>query len=559
MFFLNTQAWLYEPREKKTLPWITYEFQDRAFTKLIDQITSDRPGRRDLAIEKSRDMGASWMCLSAFVYLWLFYPQCLFIMGSRSEQYVDDTEEPKSLFWKVDFILKNLPSWMVPDYKRTHMKLKNHDNDSVIAGESTNKNFARGGRATAILLDEFAAVEVDADAVLASSADATKCRIFNSTHLGTGTAFYRTVSHLKSHSPDDVLVLHWKEHPEKRKGLYQADENGRIQKLDPGFVYPEGYNFNPDGRLRSVAYDEENKTRDDREMAQEWDINPEGSDWQYFEFTLIERLLKSTAKKPLWQADVDYLLDPMRFVSLIPRPKGPLSLWTDFVPQIGPPMDREYGMGVDISNGQGSSNSVITIADAKTGEMVAQYSDPNIKPHKLAEVAVALAQCFQGGRGGAFMVWEANGPGQMFGDEVIKLGYRNFYFRTNEKVITKKQTDTPGWWSTVENKRVAFFEFKRALNEGRLICRSEETLRECLQYVCLTNGSIVHTIAANSVDPSGAGANHGDRVVSSCLANKAIGLLHDYRPEGSAETLQEGSLAFRREKHRRSLETAHGW
>jgi len=157
------------------------------------------------------------------------------------------------------------------------------------------------------------------------------------------------------------------------------------------------------------------------------------------------------------------------------------------------------------------------------------------------------------------MVWEANGPGQMFGDEVIKLGYRNFYFRTNEKVITKKQTDTPGWWSTVENKRVAFFEFKRALNEGRLICRSEETLRECLQYVCLTNGSIVHTIAANSVDPSGAGANHGDRVVSSCLANKAIGLLHDYRPEGSPETLQEGSLAFRREKHRRSLETAHGW
>lgn len=559
ILFLASMAFLYEPRDKKTLPWIPYEFQNRAFSRLIDQIISDRPGRRDLAIEKSRDMGASWMCLTAFLYLWIFYPQTLFIMGSRSEQYVDDTEEPKSLFWKLDFILRHLPAWMVPAYKRTHMKLKNLDNDSVIAGESTNRNFARGGRATAILLDEFAAVEVDADAVLASSADATKCRIFNSTHLGTGTAFYRTVAHLKTHSPEDVMVLHWQDHPEKRKGLYQADEKGVIQFLDPGFVYPEGYVFKPDGRLRSVAYDEENKVRDDREMAQEWDINPEGSDWQYFDSPLIERLQKTTVKAPLWQADVDYLLDPLRFVALVPRPRGPLSLWTEFIPQVGPPQDREYGMGVDISLGQGNSNSAITIADAKTGEMVAQFADPNVKPNRLAEIAVALALCFQGTRGGAFMVWEANGPGSLFGDEIVKLGYRNFYFRTNEKVITKKQTDTPGWWSTVENKRTAFFEFKRALTEGRFTCRSKETLTECLQYVCLMDGNIVHSIANNTNDPTAARANHGDRVISAALACKAIGLIHDYRPPGSPETAQEGSLAFRREKYRRDLIASREW
>ena len=102
LFYINTFCWTYDPRVGDgTLPFITYDFQNESFGDLHDCI-----GKRDIVIKKSRDMGASWMLLTVFEYMWHFRPSQSFLLVSRNEDYVDKPGNPKSLFWKIDFIHK---------------------------------------------------------------------------------------------------------------------------------------------------------------------------------------------------------------------------------------------------------------------------------------------------------------------------------------------------------------------------------------------------------------------------------------------------------------------
>ena len=147
LFWINTFVWTFDPRKQNpVVPFMTWEFQDDAF-KILDKGI----GKHDMLIEKSRDMGASWMILTLFTHRWLFYPMQSFLMVSRKEEYVDKSGDYKGLFQKVDFILDRLPSWMVPVYTRNKLHLKNEENGSSIDGESTNGDVGRGDRRTAML------------------------------------------------------------------------------------------------------------------------------------------------------------------------------------------------------------------------------------------------------------------------------------------------------------------------------------------------------------------------------------------------------------------------
>jgi len=56
-------------------------------------------------------------------------------------------------------------------------------------------------------------------------------------------------------------------------------------------------------------------------------------------------------------------------------------------------------VAVDISAGTGASNSVIVVGDKKTGEKVAEFASPYLKPHELAKLAVAIGKWFKGQNG----------------------------------------------------------------------------------------------------------------------------------------------------------------
>ena len=82
VFWTNAFCWTYDPRktERPDLPFVTYPFQDEAILKILDGVMS----HRDVGIEKSRDMGASWVNLAVFVWMFQFHPSLSFLVVSRN-------------------------------------------------------------------------------------------------------------------------------------------------------------------------------------------------------------------------------------------------------------------------------------------------------------------------------------------------------------------------------------------------------------------------------------------------------------------------------------------
>jgi hypothetical protein len=513
LFYINAFCWTYDPRlENPMVPFLTYEFQDETLLDLNDAV-----GKRDICIKKSRDMGASWMLCALFEWRWHFRHGQSFLLVSRNEDYVDKPGNSKSLFWKIDYLIRNQPGWLLPRYTRTALRLTNEENGSAIDGESTTGDVARGDRRTAIGMDEFAAFDVDAGyKALASTRDATKSRIFNSTPDGVGNAFY-DVAHSDAVKQ---VVLHWTKHPVKAQGLY----------------------IGGDGKPKSPWYDAECKRCiHPQEIAQELDIDFQGSDFQFFDPKEIDRLVMQCCRPPSFVGDLNFDPATSQPKSFVQRPGGPLRLWcgVDASGQVA--HDRGYVIGADISAGTGSSNSVLSIADRNTGEKIGELVTPNLRPDELARYAVALCKWFHDAEGnGAFIIWEAPGPGRNFGDVVIELGYRHVYWKTKEESIARNTVPVPGWWPVKDAKRAVFGDYRRALLDGRFINRSREAMSELREIVYTANGSIEHSKATRTIDPSGARDNHGDRPTADALCcyalarrAPAIALREDIVPEGS--------------------------
>lgn len=562
LFYINSFCWTYDPRPKKgrptILPFITYDFQDEAIFEILDAMRNGE----DLGIEKSRDMTATWTILQAFEYEWHFEDLMSFLLVSRKEEYVWKANDPKTLFWKIEFLLKYQPLWLQPMFNSAKLQLHNTESDSTIDGESTTGDVARGDRRTAIMLDEFGSVKPDeADKVLDAVPDAANCCIFNSTPKGAANAFYRKITQAGVRK----LRFHWSIHPEKNQGLYTS-YGGAVKILDTAYKFPDDYEFITsgdwffgDGAVRSPWFDKECKRRGSRKtIAQELEIDYQASDSQFFDVPVLDRLARETFP-PIKRGEADFDLESLEFRSFRQDAKGKLSLWIELDGK-GMPKRDDYAIGADISTGTGASNSTLEIGLRRTGEKVGEIATPHMLPEKFARLAVAVAYWFSNKDGApAFLIWEDNGPGNAFGKTVVDLGFRNFFYRQNERSTDKKSTDVPGWWSSPETKRALLTDYRNALANGTFVERSRETLEECRYYVYHLDG-VEHSSALNSDDPSGARSNHGDRVVGSALLYKAIkefsGVLEEEKQEQEAGI---NSFAARRAKHEAKKKEQESW
>jgi phage terminase large subunit len=81
--------------------------------ELIEFVLAQMKARSPGLVEKSRDMGASWILMSLAATLCLFNRSLVVGVGSSKESKVDALGDPSSLFWKLKFFIKNLP----PEFK----------------------------------------------------------------------------------------------------------------------------------------------------------------------------------------------------------------------------------------------------------------------------------------------------------------------------------------------------------------------------------------------------------------------------------------------------------
>ena len=547
LLWINLFCWTSDPRLDQTdLPFVTYtEFQDSTIRQIEEAIDE----QKDLCIDKSRDMGVSWMVLAVILHRWLFRNGQNFLIGSRKEELVDSTESPECLFWKLMYVLEKLPAWMKPTFHKTFANLKNVDRGGVIGGESTNKDFARAGRMRAIFLDEMASMENGWD-IMASTSQSSRCRIMVSTPKGSGNEFYEQAKNGKC---KNCLSLHWTLHPLKREGLY----------------------YDSAGKPRSPWYDREcERLGDPQQIGQELDISYTSSDYQFFDEEILRRIRTMDVRDPVFVGRLEYDTHSYRPLRLVADPGGPLRLWInpDGNGTIPGGLLGTVSCGVDIAtgaadaSGRGRTNSTASFGDCRTGEKFGELVINGMQPHDFAGVVVACCRMFPEPEfDGAYLIWEHNGPGGVFANTVIQVcGYGRFYCRKNDESLSANVTDLPGFWSNANTKKALLGEYKRAIQTGECVVHSLRSVEEARAYVYGPSGSVYHSAALRTHDPSGARENHGDMVIADALMWKGM---DGRRPRMEAPAAQPivkvGSLAWRMEmaKTTKRLDelTNQGW
>jgi len=547
LYFVNGFVWLFDPQAAKTLPFATWPFQDHAFHELLAAVWS----KYDLLVEKSRDVGASWIVLVTYLWLWLWHTEVALLAVSQKEELVDKPGDPDSLFWKFRFARDRLPWWMRP--KQTadaNLHVGNLDAGSVLDGRATTVDAGRAGRRLSLMVDEAASIE-QLVALKAATADNSKCRLWVSTPKGMNAfGLMRQSGEVK------VLTLHWSQHPIKARGLYtwEGDAKHPAVKLldayrgpvetiranpDKGeperltFDYPDAYPFQHPTRdrgvhgslVRSPWYDGECVRRaSDMEIAQELDIDYLRSGQMWFDASVVKQLLVTTVRRPDLAGEVTWRLGPDDVLMLgefQERAGGFLRLWLTLGGDGRPSQQEIYAAGADISEGTGASNSVGSIYACGAGRKVGEYVTSSESPEQFARSVVAILRWFGGASVEPFQAYEQNGPGLSYGKELKRLGYTYVYCQRQEQASRPRESAVrvPGWHSSMVNKRILLGNYRRDLATGDFQNPSEQAVKELLQYIIDDRGEPLHERLVT--EPAGARLAHGDRVMADALADLA--------------------------------------
>ena len=523
LFWFNTFVWTYRQRvvekdgtqrsvrrnESRHVPFCTWVVQDEAIMAIIDAVN----GGYDLGIDKSREMGASWLVLGTFHWLWLFEKEINLGEMSRKAELVDD-KSSDSLFWKHDYINRYLPPWMLPEIDRSHMRIMNRTNGSQIVGETTGPNAGQAARCVAFLVDEASRLR-EFEQVYRALADTCSTRIPTSTPNGP-THFSKVVTD----GSIKVERMGWWRHPEKSRDL----------RIGPHPKRPTEKAILSDWYIRECA------RRSARDVAENLDIDHTAAGAQFFDRNTLVRHEHEFAKEPSHTgmvrfkrtrrsknltaalANLDH--DAVEFVP--GAGKNKLKVWGGLTETetglMMLPQDRNYVLGCDISQGLEASESTAVGIDNNTGEQVVELAVADQSPDEFA-TSVALLGLWMGGRRGlAFVGWESNGVGQRFGRELVRrIAYPWYLRQRDDKNVGAKVSQKLGWTSSTEAKIDILGELDRAQATDQFITRSKKLLDQEDSYVWYENRVGVGPGLIESAT-SDARALHGDVVIGAAIA-----------------------------------------
>lgn len=217
-----------------TIPFLLFPKQEEWINWVITRWQRQENG----ITEKSREMGLSWTSIALACALCLFNKEVVIGFGSRKEEYVDSTGDPKALFWKARTFLSTLPvefrgGWNAKKHA-PYMRIEFPETGSIIKGEAGD-NIGRGDRTTLYFVDEAAFLPrpLLIDAALSQT---TRCRIDLSSVNGMANPFAQ-----KRHSGRiPVFTFHWRSDPRKDEDWYEKE----CQKIDNPVIVAQELDLN---------------------------------------------------------------------------------------------------------------------------------------------------------------------------------------------------------------------------------------------------------------------------------------------------------------------------
>lgn len=227
--FINDWGVTFDPRNAErdmptTVPFLLFPKQEEFVAWVVDRWRQ----REDWLVEKSRDMGVSWLCVAVAVWMFLFWPGTVVGFGSRKEEYVDKLGDPKSLFWKIRSFIGLLPAEFRPkgwdeSKHAPFMRVLNPETGSAIVGEAGD-NIGRGNRTSIYFKDESAFYERP-EKIDAALSQTSNCKGDVSTPNGEGNPFHKK----RFGGRIKVFVFDWRDDPRKGPAWYEAQRSA----LDP--------------------------------------------------------------------------------------------------------------------------------------------------------------------------------------------------------------------------------------------------------------------------------------------------------------------------------------
>lgn len=205
-------------------------------------------------VEKSRDMGASYLAMGLAVCMFCCQPGFVVGLGSRKEDLIDNAGDSKALFFMIRHLLSAVPSELKPpDIQSAHMRVWSSSFGSSIVGEAGD-NIGRGGRTSMYIVDEAAFIERQelSDRALSNN---TNVRIDISTVNGSGNSFYR--KRMRYNNTDRVFVFDWREDPRKDDDWYarkreELDATTVAQEIDRDYNASQDNQFIPGAWVKAA-------------------------------------------------------------------------------------------------------------------------------------------------------------------------------------------------------------------------------------------------------------------------------------------------------------------
>lgn len=201
-FWRDSFVWASSPELGRAVPYLAWDFQTAAQLAYLglDGYRDPSGRRQPMIVVKSRETGGSFAMLSAALWEWLFGRSATHVVCSLNEAEVDDArgQFDTSLFGKLRFMIRHLPSWMLPGAYRvagkargldSFKRLVNPETDCAIIGVSTSPDGLRGKRGVRVFVDEANAIPFLPALLESASAVAPVCLL--SSVKGRHTPFAR--------------------------------------------------------------------------------------------------------------------------------------------------------------------------------------------------------------------------------------------------------------------------------------------------------------------------------------------------------------------------------
>ena len=439
---------------------------------------------RDI-IPKARQQGISTLFLACF------FLDCLVYENLRCVVIAHDADSTERLFQRVRFFLDNFIGDQIETISSTKREIRFVATNATFYVETAgNTKSGRSGTINRLLCSEVA-YWPDPKAMTAGllqSVPATNSLVvFESTGNGAQTWYHRRC--ITAANPTSQYTLHflnWKDFPEYKLKLSEAEEESVYETLDPSMEEPEvlAEHSLTAGQLAWR-----------REKIDEMDGDL-GLFRQEYPLTL-EECFRSRGQS---------FFHRVFFEDIGEFWKSSDESW-NLTRDIRHPMpNNHYVLGADVSGGVGGDYSVVEILCLEDKRQVGEYVDNNVSPDAFADILVWLGKMYNN----AWVNVETNNHGGVTITELLPKYPRNLIFASN---TLSSAVYGVGTQTTRSSKLSVIGLLRKNLAEGFVIV-SDYLRGELSSFVELPVSDISSRLQASA-------GTHDDAVMALGMANIA--------------------------------------